>query len=124
MREFKFFQKHGPLCWITEMGQEIPVSEMGGNLIYNLIGILKGDDIDIDIIPNPYLGKTNDEWLYIFQEELENRFQSPSMVSRVVTPRTISQDLVPVQPMEEPRGNVFDLWYEAYTNGSHTLPVV
>jgi hypothetical protein len=21
--------------------------------------------------------------------------------------------------MEEPRGNVFDLWYEAYTNGSH-----
>jgi hypothetical protein len=69
MRDFKFFQKPKPLCWITAIGQEIPVSEMEGGHMYNIVGLLKDN-----IIPNPYLGKTNDEWLTIFEDELKNRY--------------------------------------------------
>jgi hypothetical protein len=69
MRDFKFFQKPDPLCWVTAMGQEIPVSEMEGGHIYNVIGLIKDN-----IIPNPYLGKTKQEWLTIFGDELKERY--------------------------------------------------
>jgi hypothetical protein len=70
MRDFKFFQKPKPLYWRTAMGQEIPISEMEGGHIYNVIGVLKKDGI----VPNPYLGKTHDEWLTIFGDELKERY--------------------------------------------------
>lgn len=70
MKEFKFFQKPEPLCWVGSMGLVTPISEMSAGHVYNICTLLKGRNV----IPNPYHGKTNDEWLYIFEEELKNRF--------------------------------------------------
>lgn len=52
------------------MGLVTPISEMSAGHVYNICTLLKGRNV----IPNPYHGKTNDEWLYIFEEELKNRF--------------------------------------------------
>jgi hypothetical protein len=69
MKPFKFFQKPEQLCWVTALGQEIPISEMEGGHMYNIVRLLKDN-----IIPNPYLGKTKQEWLTIFEEEFKNRY--------------------------------------------------
>ena len=67
MKPFKFLRPE-PLYWRTAMGERKLVSEMTGEHIYNVIGVLKGN-----LIPNPYLGRTNDEWIDIFEQELRNR---------------------------------------------------
>ena len=68
MKEFKFFQKPEPLYWRTAMGEYKLISEMSGEHLFNVIGVLRKD-----MIPNPYLGKTKDEWLNIFGKELVER---------------------------------------------------
>lgn len=68
MKPFKFFRSE-PIYWLTAMGDAKLVSTMSGEHIYNIIGLLKDN-----IIPNPYIGKTRDEWMNIFEQELKNRY--------------------------------------------------
>ena len=67
MKDFKFLRPE-PLHWITAMGEYKLISEMPGEHIYNVIVMLEDD-----MIPNPYNGRTNIEWLNIFEEELKDR---------------------------------------------------
>ena len=70
MKPFKFFQgkKYEPLYWRTAMGEHKLVSDMSNEHIYNLIMMLPGDEI-----PNPYLGKTHQQWKNIFKAVLRHR---------------------------------------------------
>lgn len=70
MKPFKFFQrkKYEPLYWRTAMGEHKLVSDMSNEHIYNLIMMLPGDEI-----PNPYLGKTHQQWKNIFKAVLRYR---------------------------------------------------
>jgi hypothetical protein len=70
MNQFKFFQvkKYEPLYWRTAMGEHKLVYDMSNEHIYNLIMMLPSDKI-----PNPYLGKTHQQWKNIFKAELRYR---------------------------------------------------
>jgi len=70
MNQFKFFKGkvNEPLYWITTMGEGKLVSTMSGEHIVNIMGVITDG-----YIPNPYIGKTNIEWMEIFENELRNR---------------------------------------------------
>ena len=70
MNQFKFFKGkvNEPLYWITTMGEGKLVSAMSGEHIVNIMGV-----INDGCIPNPYIGRTNIEWMEIFENELRNR---------------------------------------------------
>jgi hypothetical protein len=72
MLDFKFFkgQVIKPLYWKTAMGEYKLVSEMTSEHIFNICFILTHGTCEI---PDPYLGKTNEEWLKIFEDELKDR---------------------------------------------------
>lgn len=72
MKKFKFFkgQEIKPLYWKTAMGEHKLVSEMTSEHIFNICLILTHGGCEI---PDPYLGKTNEEWKEIFENELRNR---------------------------------------------------
>lgn len=67
IKPFKFLTSE-PIYWLTAMGDAKLVSTMSGEHIYNVI-----TTINKGFIPNPYIGKTNIEWLNIFEQELKNR---------------------------------------------------
>lgn len=67
MKDFKFFRSE-PLYWITAMGEGKLISTMSGEHIVNVTRIIRDGQV-----PNPYQGKTNIEWLNIFEQELRNR---------------------------------------------------
>jgi hypothetical protein len=74
MNQFKFFkgQINEPLYWKTAMGEYKLVSEMTPEHMFNICIILnQGDEI-----PNPYLGKTHQEWKGIFEDELRRRINN------------------------------------------------
>ena len=50
------------------MGEGKLVSIMSGEHIVNIMGV-----INDGCIPNPYIGRTNIEWMEIFENELRNR---------------------------------------------------
>jgi hypothetical protein len=70
MIQFKFFkgQTIDPTFWRTVMGEHILVSDMSGEHIVNIMGVMNDG-----YISNPYIGKTNIEWMEIFENELRNR---------------------------------------------------
>ena len=70
MNQFKFFKGkvNEPVYWITTMGEGKLVSIMSGEHIVNIMGV-----INDGCIPNPYIGRTNIEWMEIFENELRNR---------------------------------------------------
>ena len=70
MNQFKFFKGkvNEPVYWITTMGEGKLVSTMLGEHIVNIMGV-----INDGCIPNPYIGRTNIEWMEIFENELRNR---------------------------------------------------
>jgi hypothetical protein len=72
MNQFKFFkgQVIEPLYWRTAMGEYKSLSEMTSEHIFNICFILTNGGCEI---PNPYLGKTNEEWKEIFEDELIKR---------------------------------------------------
>ena len=67
MKRFKFFRSE-PLYWVTAMGDAMLVSEMSGEHIVNIMGVITDGHV-----PNPYIGRTNIEWMEIFEQELRNR---------------------------------------------------
>ena len=69
MGDFKFFKGLEPLVWRTAMMECIPVKELSGEHISNIIMCIANEHI-----PNPYLGKTNNQWLDIFENEMNRRF--------------------------------------------------
>jgi hypothetical protein len=50
------------------MGDAMLVSEMSGEHIVNIMGVITDGHV-----PNPYIGRTNIEWMEIFEQELRNR---------------------------------------------------
>ena len=70
MNQFKFFKGkvNEPVYWITTMGEGKLVSTMLGEHIVNIMCV-----INDGCIPNPYIGRTNIEWMEIFENELRNR---------------------------------------------------
>jgi hypothetical protein len=75
MNQFKFFkgQSSGPLFWRTAMGEYKLVSEMTPEHMFNICVILNQGE---GVIPDPYLGKTHQEWKGIFEGELRRRINS------------------------------------------------
>jgi len=73
MNRFKFFrgQANEPLYWITAMGEGKLVSSMSGEHIVNVMRTITNGHI-----PNPYIGRTNIEWMEVFEAELNYRRDS------------------------------------------------
>lgn len=59
------------LVWRTAAKQNILISEMNDTHIYNTIKCLKGEGNFT--IPAYYYGKSRDQWLKIFKNELSKR---------------------------------------------------
>jgi len=70
MRTFKFFQDEIHI-WVTYNGTSVPVNEISDKHMNNIIKCLMGHG-EVEI-PNPYLGKTHEEWFNIFREEIQRR---------------------------------------------------
>ena len=70
MKQFKFFrgQANEPLYWVTAMGEGKLVSTMSGEHIVNVMRTITDGHI-----PNPYIGRSNIEWMEIFEAELNYR---------------------------------------------------
>jgi hypothetical protein len=75
MNQFKFFkgQVNEPLYWRTAMGEYKLVSEMTPEHMFNICVLFSTGGGEI---PDPYLGKTNQEWKEIFEGELRRRINS------------------------------------------------
>ena len=50
------------------MGEGKLISTMSAEHIVNIMGVITDGHI-----PNPYIGRTNIEWMEIFEQELRNR---------------------------------------------------
>jgi hypothetical protein len=70
MNQFKFFKGklNEPAYWLTAMGDIKLISTMSGDYIVNVMRTITDGHI-----PNPYIGRTNIEWMEIFENELRNR---------------------------------------------------
>ena len=75
MNQFKFFkgQVIEPLYWRTAMGEYKLVSEMTPEHMFNICTLFTNGGGEI---PDPYLGKTNQEWKEIFEGELSRRINN------------------------------------------------
>lgn len=71
VKPFKFFQNTSTMRWRTASGLTYLVGHMSIDHIVSVIRCLDGDG-DM-IIPNPYQGRTHDEWSIIFDNELRRR---------------------------------------------------
>ena len=70
MKPFKFFKGNinEPVYWLTAMGDIKSISTMSVDYIVNVTRMITDG-----YIPNPYIGRTNIEWMEIFEQELRNR---------------------------------------------------
>lgn len=74
VKTFKFFNRGEPteeVVWRTAKGRHTPIGWMTTLHITNCIRCIEGDG-EAEI-PNPYFGRTHNEWLSIFEQELHNR---------------------------------------------------
>lgn len=73
---FKFFKGeifNRDICWRSMNGRDRPIFYMTNDHINNTLLCLNGEG-DTEI-PNPYNGRTHEEWVYIFNKELRVREQ-------------------------------------------------
>ena len=73
---FKFFKGEifdRDICWRSMNGRDTPIFYMTTNHIENTIICLRGEGLTE--IPNPYNGKTHNEWINVFKTELRLREQ-------------------------------------------------
>lgn len=72
MKKFKFFkgQLSEPIVWRTAMGENKPLHTMTSEHIVNVMRVITDG-----YVPDPYLGRTNLEWMEIFEFELNFRIQ-------------------------------------------------
>lgn len=71
MKPFKFFSKNGPHNWKTSDGRIIEIENLGVRHINNIMNCLLG--IGRREIPDPYYGRSKEEWYSIFTRELRRR---------------------------------------------------
>jgi hypothetical protein len=72
--EYKFFRgkKHDRnIIWRNAQGRDLPLFFMTKNHIINCLNCIAG--VGGQTIPNPYLGKTHEEWIEAFTIELNLR---------------------------------------------------
>jgi len=73
---FKFFKGeifNRDICWRSMNGRDRPIFYMTSDHINNTLLCLNGEGNTE--IPNPYNGRTHEEWVYIFNKELRVREQ-------------------------------------------------
>ena len=70
MRTFKFLTGE-EIKWVTKRGKKYKISNMSISHIVHVVDCLNG--IGYLTIPNPYKGRTKDEWRQIFNQELRRR---------------------------------------------------
>ena len=70
MITFKFLSGK-EIKWVTKRGKKYKISNMSTAHILNVINCLNG--LGYLTIPNPYKGRTKDEWRQIFNQELRRR---------------------------------------------------
>ena len=59
------------VCWRSQNGRDTPIFYMTTSHIENTILCLRG--VGLTEIPDPYNGKTKDEWIRILTNELRQR---------------------------------------------------
>ena len=72
--EFKFLRGEifdRNVCWRSQNGRDTPIFYMTTSHIQNTISCLRG--VGQTEIPDPYNGKTKDEWIRILTNELTQR---------------------------------------------------
>jgi hypothetical protein len=72
--KFKFFKGetfNRNICWRSENGRDRPIFYMTSDHINNILLCLNGEG-NMEI-PNPYNGRTHEEWINIFNRELRER---------------------------------------------------
>jgi hypothetical protein len=75
MIQFKFFKGYltEEIYWRTTMFEYIALSHMTPEHMFNICVLLTQIE---GVIPDPYLGKTNQEWKEIFEGELSRRINN------------------------------------------------
>lgn len=71
MINWKFFFGFEETKWRTHNGRIISINELHTPHINNIIDCFEGNGKQR--MPDPYFGKTKDEWLSILHHELSNR---------------------------------------------------
>jgi len=71
MKTFKFFQEPKPIRWVTANGLSHRLENISIDHIVSIIRCMNGEG-DM-VIPNPYEGRTHNEWSIIFDNELRRR---------------------------------------------------
>jgi len=71
MKPFKFFQSEQTIRWRTVNGLTHRLENISIDHIVSIIRCMDGDGNMR--IPNPYDGRTHDEWINIFHNEIERR---------------------------------------------------
>jgi hypothetical protein len=74
MKPFKFFdinEDEESIIWKTARGMHVPILWMTSLHIKNALLCLKGEGLAE--IPDPYMGRSNREWITIFEHELIRR---------------------------------------------------
>jgi hypothetical protein len=71
MKPFKFFQEPKPIRWVTANGLSHRLENISIDHIVSIIRCMDGDGNMR--IPNPYEGRTHNEWSIIFNNELRRR---------------------------------------------------
>ena len=72
--EFKFLRGEvfdRNICWRSQNGRDTPIFYMTTSHIENTISCLRG--VGLTEMPDPYNGKTHDEWIRILTNELTQR---------------------------------------------------
>ena len=74
MKQFKFFQGPKPIRWVTGYGSSYLIENISVDHIMSIVRCMNGDGNMV--IPNPYNGRTHNEWCIIFDNELRRRNQT------------------------------------------------
>jgi hypothetical protein len=69
--DFKFFQEPKPIRWVTANGLSHRLENISIDHIVSIIRCMNGEGNMV--IPNPYEGRTHNEWSIIFDNELRRR---------------------------------------------------
>ena len=71
IKPFKFFQEPKPIRWVTANGLSHRLENISIDHIVSIIRCMNGEGNMV--IPNPYEGRTHNEWSIIFDNELRRR---------------------------------------------------
>ena len=67
-------QTYPPIRWVTGYGSSYLIENISVDHIMSIVSCMNGDGNMV--IPNPYNGRTHNEWCIIFDNELRRRNQT------------------------------------------------